>query len=75
MLALLKTTEGQSNATKIDLEPYFKATSGASSDIRIVSIGEIEGIDALSPRNPLPFTPKLSVVYGDLPPVFNPTSA
>ncbi|HGF7545200.1 TPA: restriction endonuclease, partial [Vibrio cholerae] len=65
LLALLKTTEGQSNATKIDLEPYFKATSGASSDIRIVSIGEIEGIDALAPRNPLPFTPKLSVVYGN----------
>ncbi|MEX9842316.1 AAA family ATPase [Providencia rettgeri] len=65
LLALLKTTEGQSNETKIDLEPYFKATSGASSDIRIVSIGEIEGIDALAPRNPLPFTPKLSVVYGN----------
>lgn len=65
LLALLKTTEGQSNRAKIDLDPYFKATSGASSDIRIVSIGEIEGIDALAPRNPLPFTPKLSVVYGN----------
>lgn len=65
LLALLKTTEGQSNGAKIDLDPYFKATSGASSDIRIVSIGEIEGIDALAPRNPLPFTPKLSVVYGN----------
>lgn len=65
LLALLKTTEGQSNGTKIDLDPYFKETSGASSDIRIVSIGEIEGIDALAPRNPLPFTPKLSVVYGN----------
>lgn len=65
LLALLKTTDGQSKETKIDLEPYFKATAEADSDIRIVSIGEIEGIDALAPRKPLPFAQKLSVVYGN----------
>lgn len=65
LLALLKTTEGQSNEKKIDLKPYFKMHARGAGDIRIVSVGEIEGIDALAPRNPLPFAPKLSVVYGN----------
>jgi ABC-type cobalamin/Fe3+-siderophores transport system ATPase subunit len=64
LLVLLKTLEGQSKDSKIDLTPYFNAPSSVSGDIRIQSIGEIEGIDALAPRNPLPFAPKLSVVYG-----------
>lgn len=64
LLALLKTAEGQSKDTKIDLTPIFNGSSAATCDIRILSIGEIEGIDALAPRSPLPFSPSLSVVYG-----------
>ena len=64
LMALLKTKEGQSKDTKIDLAPIFNITSGGANDIRILSIGEIDGIDALAPRKPLPFAPKLSVVYG-----------
>jgi hypothetical protein len=64
LFVLLKTSEGQSKNSKIDLTPYFNAPSNVSGDIRIQSIGEIEGIDALAPRNPLPFASKLSVVYG-----------
>lgn len=64
LLILLKTSEGQLKNSKIDLTPYFNVPSHVSGDIRIQSIGEIEGIDALAPRNPLPFAPKLSVVYG-----------
>ncbi|MGI2038327.1 AAA family ATPase [Shewanella frigidimarina] len=65
LLALLKTAEGQSKNSEIDLTPYFNPPTGVSGDIRINSIGDIEGIDALAPRNPLPFAPKLSVVYGN----------
>tara|TARA_Y100001937_G_C7133838_1_gene338907 strand:- start:1397 stop:3958 length:2562 start_codon:yes stop_codon:yes gene_type:complete len=64
LLALLKTKEGRSKDTKIDLAPIFNITSGGANDIRILSIGEIDGIDALAPRKPLPFATKLSVVYG-----------
>jgi energy-coupling factor transporter ATP-binding protein EcfA2 len=65
LLALLKTAEGQSKNSEIDLTPYFNPPTGVSGDIRINSIGDIEGIDALAPRSPLPFAPKLSVVYGN----------
>lgn len=64
LLALLKTKEGQSKDTKIDLTTIFNGSSAATNDIRILSIGEIEGIDKLAPRSPLPFSPNLSVVYG-----------
>lgn len=64
LLGLLKTKEGQSKENKIDLTGILKGYSAATEDIRILSIGEIEGIDALAPRSPLPFSPKLSVVYG-----------
>ncbi|MDN7127040.1 AAA family ATPase [Pseudidiomarina sp. 1APR75-33.1] len=64
LLDLLKTSEGQSKETKVDLAPYFNTPLGVHSDIRVLSIGEIEGIDALAPRCPLPFSQKLSVVYG-----------
>ena len=64
LLALLKTKEGQSKENKINLAGILKGPSAAAGDIRILSIGEIEGIEALAPRSPLPFSPKLSVVYG-----------
>jgi len=64
LLALLKTKEGQSKEAKIDLAGVLKGAGPATGDIRISSIGEIVGIDALSPRMPLPFSPNLSVVYG-----------
>jgi len=65
LLALLKTKEGQSKEVKMDLSDVFKGPSVATDDIRILSVGDIEGIDALAPRSPLPFTPNLSVVYGN----------
>ncbi len=64
LLVLLKTKEGQSKINKIDLAGIHKGPLASAGDIRILSIGEIEGIDALAPRSPLPFSPKLSVVYG-----------
>jgi hypothetical protein len=64
LLALLKTKEGQSKDTKLDLAALLKVSSAATGEIHILSIGDIEGIDALAPRSPLPFSPKLSVVYG-----------
>ena len=65
LLALLKTKDGQSKENKIDLSGVFKGALAAIGDIRILSVGNIEGIDALAPRTPLPFAPKLSVVYGN----------
>lgn len=65
LLALLKTKEGQSKELKMDLSGVFKRPSVATDDIRILSVGDIEGIDALAPRSPLPFAPNLSVVYGN----------
>ncbi|AKR44327.1 AAA family ATPase [Methylophilus sp. TWE2] len=64
LLALLKTNEGQSNKNKIDLIGLLNSSSNADVDLRILSIGDIEGIDALAPRSPLPFSSNLSVVYG-----------
>lgn len=64
LLALLKTREGQSNENKIDLSGVLKSSTHADVDLRLVSIGDIEGIDALAPRTPLPFSSNLSVVYG-----------
>lgn len=64
LLALLKTKEGQSKESKVDLAGILKSYNSVIGDIRILSIGEIEGIDALAPRSPLPFSPTLSVVYG-----------
>jgi hypothetical protein len=65
LLALLKTTDGQSEDSKIYLTSICNESSTATSDIRILSIGEIEGIEALAPRSPLPFSLDLSVVYGN----------
>lgn len=64
LIALLKTKEGQSKENKIDLSGILKGPSSAVGDIRILSIGDITGIDALAPRSPLPFSPELSVIYG-----------
>ena len=65
LLALLKTSDGHSKDKKVDLTSFFNTSANENGDIRIQSIGEIEGIDALAPRNPLPFDHELSVVYGN----------
>lgn len=65
LLALLKTEDGQSKEEKIDLSGVFEGVAPETGDLRLVSIGDIEGIDALAPRHPLPFSPGLSVVYGN----------
>lgn len=64
LLALLKTKEGQSKVSKVDFTGLLKSSSNAVNDLRLLSIGNIEGIDALAPRSPLPFLPNLSVIYG-----------
>lgn len=65
LLAALKTADGQSKDHKIDLPSLLKARSTSVGDIRLLSVGDIEGIDALAPRSPLPFDQKLSVIYGN----------
>lgn len=65
LLALLKTEKGQSKENPINLTAILKAPFTAVNDIRILSVGDIEGIDALAPRSPLPFAEKLSVIYGN----------
>ena len=65
LFAVLKTEDGQSKDHKIDLPSLLKAHSTSVDDIRLLSIGDIEGIDALAPRRPLPFDQKLSVIYGN----------
>lgn len=65
LLSALKTEDGQSNDNKIDLSSVLKAPSTAVGDVRLLSVGDIEGIDALAPRSPLPFDQKLSVIYGN----------
>jgi len=46
--------------------PNIGAASSGSNDLKIVSIGPVEGIDALNPRNPLSFgSGNMTLVYGD----------
>lgn len=63
LLSVLKTADGQSKGNKIDFFTLFKAPSTSVGDIRLLSVGDIEGIDALAPRRPLPFDQKLSVRF------------
>lgn len=64
LLAFLKTKEGQSKDKKVYSSGIVKVAFATANDIRILSVGDIEGIDALAPRNPLPFAHALSVIYG-----------
>lgn len=64
LVLLLKTQAGQSKDHKVDLSEIIKGESTTFGDIRILSVGDIEGIDALAPRSPLPFSKSLSVIYG-----------
>jgi hypothetical protein len=64
LLALLKTKEGQSKDKKVDSSGIVKVAFAKTNDVRILSVGDIEGIDALAPRCPLPFAHALSVIYG-----------
>lgn len=65
LLSVLKTEDGQSKDHKIDFPSLLKTRSTSVGDIRLLSVGDIEGIDALAPRSPLPFDQKLSVIYGN----------
>lgn len=65
LLIMLKAEDGQPNGNKIDLSTVLKVPSTTADDIRLLSIGNIEGIDALAPREPLVFDQKLSVIYGN----------
>lgn len=61
----LKTTAGQ---TTNDSRAFVELAAGASQsvDLRLKSIGEIVGIENLSPRSPLEFgTGNLCVIYGN----------
>lgn len=44
LLAALKTEDGQSKDHKIDLPSLLKARSTSVGDIRLLSVGDIEGI-------------------------------
>ncbi len=62
--ALLKTPEGR---TKTSHRKFPQLVHGATagSNVRLVSIGNVEGIDRLAPRTPLSFGAKpLCVIYG-----------
>lgn len=65
LCGLLKTTDGR----KITTHRAFKelgTSSNTSNALRLTSIGEIQGIENLSPRQPLSFgTGNLAVVYGN----------
>ncbi|GHU87068.1 hypothetical protein FACS189476_01790 [Spirochaetia bacterium] len=62
LVTLIKTSDGVTKTTaKI---PLIDDAHGVSV-IKLLSLGPVEGIDALNPRKPLDFgTEKLSVVYG-----------
>ena len=64
LVARLKTSDGN----QITSSRAFVGVAGASSatgDLRLDSIGNVVGIDNLSPRNPLQFgSGNLTVIYG-----------
>ncbi|NRB42420.1 MAG: restriction endonuclease [Pseudomonadales bacterium] len=62
---LLKTSDGQSIDTKTDFSEFMGGES-TFKQLKLETIGEIHGIDNLSPRTPLEFgSTNLSVVYGN----------
>lgn len=62
-LVLLKTDAGQTTDNPVDFT-FFNNLSCEDSEIRITSIGEIEGIDDLAPKTPLEFIGNLPLIYG-----------
>jgi len=63
--SLLKTEEGQRTDIKIDFTTFFDSDN-SYGQLRISSIGEIKGIENLSPRVPLNFGDRnLAVIYGN----------
>lgn len=60
---LLKTEDGR-KSTKLDSLSLMGSTSTGHGDVRLISIGDIKGIDDLAPRTPLEFGKKISVIYG-----------
>jgi energy-coupling factor transporter ATP-binding protein EcfA2 len=62
--ALLKTPEGRKKTSHRKYPQLVHGTS-AGPNVRLVSIGNVEGIDRLAPRTPLSFGDKpLCVIYG-----------
>ncbi len=62
--ALLKTPEGRKK-TSHRLYPQLVHGTSAGPNVRLLSIGNVEGIDRLAPRTPLSFGDKpLCVIYG-----------
>ncbi len=64
LVALLKTPEGQ-KATSHRPFDGLAPTPSPSSELRLIDIGDISGIENLGPRSPLGFgTGNLCVIYG-----------
>lgn len=61
--AVFRTADGQSLEKKVDFTSFKKINSGFDT-LKVMSIGDIVGIDELAPRSPLLFDEKLSVFYG-----------
>lgn len=64
LLTLLKTDEGNKTGKLIDFS-FFLSTAEESQVVSLKNIGDIHGIDDLSPRTPLEFGKGLSIVYGN----------
>ena len=64
LVELLKSSEGRTVTTHRDFE-HLGTDPDALGELRLVSIGEISGIENLAPRTPLSFgNGNLAVVYG-----------
>mgnify|MGYP000025751128 CR=1 FL=1 len=62
---LLKTTDGQQTEKKVDFTSFL-GSDKEYGQLRINSIGDIQGIENLAPRVPLTFEDKnLAVIYGN----------
>ena len=64
LVARLKSEEGQKVTTSRSFES-LGSTSQTAAELRLLSLGDIKGIESLAPRRPLDFgTGNLVVVYG-----------
>ncbi|MDD2309196.1 MAG: AAA family ATPase [Desulfuromonadaceae bacterium] len=65
LTALCKTEAGQKK-TKNRIFPGLTSKSAVTNELRLVSIGDINGIENLAPRKPLVFgSGNLTVIYGN----------
>lgn len=64
LVTRLKTPEGQ-QVTSHRAFDGLASTSSSATDLRLLEIGDISGIENLGPRNPLSFGPgNLCIIYG-----------